>query len=138
MSMDEIDSRIIGLLRENARMSFVDMAKELGISEAAVRRRVRRLVESGAIRRFTVELGRKGGASAITLVAVQPGVQIGEIARRVKELQGVEHVYEITGQYDMAIFVTGETIADVNATIDRIRSMEGVTGTNTVIILKED
>lgn len=136
--MDEIDSRIIGLLRENARMSFVDMAKELGISEAAVRRRVRRLVESGAIRRFTVELGRKGGASAITLVAVQPGVQIGEIARRVKELQGVEHVYEITGQYDMAIFVTGETIADVNATIDRIRSMEGVTGTNTVIILKED
>jgi len=138
MSHDEIDSRIIEMLKSDARRPFVDMAKELGISEAAVRRRVRRLVDSHVIRKFTVELGRLGGANAITLVAVKPGAQIREIVERVRELDGVDRIYEITGQYDMAIFVGGDSITEVNSTIDRIRSMDGVTGTNTIIILKED
>ena len=138
MPSDDIDSRIIGILKADARKPFVEIAKELGISEAAVRRRVKKLVESGAIKKFTIELGRLGGASAITLVAVEPGAQIRSIAERVRALDGVDRVYEITGQYDMAIFVGGESITDVNSTIDKIRSMDGVVGTNTVIILKED
>ncbi|MGB9733071.1 MAG: AsnC family transcriptional regulator [Conexivisphaera sp.] len=138
MPSDDIDSKIIGMLKADARKPFVEIAKELGISEAAVRRRVRKLVESGTIKKFTIELGRLGGASAITLVAVEPGAQIRSIAERVRALDGVDRVYEITGQYDMAIFVGGESITDVNSTIDKIRSMDGVVGTNTVIILKED
>ncbi|HEU16213.1 MAG TPA: Lrp/AsnC family transcriptional regulator [Nitrososphaeria archaeon] len=138
MPSDDIDSKIIGMLKADARKPFVEIAKELGISEAAVRRRVRKLVESGTIKKFTIELGRLGGASAITLVAVEPGAQIRSIAERVRALDGVDRVYEITGQYDMAIFVGGESITDVNSTIDKIRSMDGVVSTNTVIILKED
>ncbi|MGC8555876.1 MAG: AsnC family transcriptional regulator [Conexivisphaera sp.] len=138
MPQDELDSKLIGILKADARKPFVEIAKELGVSEAAVRRRVRRLVETGVIRRFTVELGRTGGANAITLVAVEPGAQIKAIAERVKALEGVDRVYEITGQYDMAVFVGGDSITEVNSTIDKIRSMEGVIGTNTIIILKED
>ncbi len=138
MSMDEVDAKIIEILKADARRPFVEIAKEVGASEAAVRRRVRKLVESGVIRKFTIEVGRPGGASAITLVALEPGAQIKSIAERVKSLEGVNHVYEITGQYDMAVFVEGGSISEVNSTIDKIRSMEGVVGTNTIIILKED
>lgn len=138
MTYDELDRKLLDMLRSDARKSFIEIAKELGVSEATVRRRVKRLVDSGVIRRFTIELGRSGGANAITLVAVEPGAQIQEIAGRIKAIDGVERIYEITGQYDMAIFVHGDGIADVNSTIDRIRSMDGVVGTNTIIILKED
>lgn len=138
MDLDEVDRRLLAMLREDGRRPFVDVAKELGLSEAAVRRRVRKLVESGVIRRFTVELGRRGGASSITLISVQPGAKMEDLARDIKGLPGVERVYEITGQYDLAVFVNGESIAEVNSTIDRIRALPSVVTTNTIIILKED
>jgi DNA-binding Lrp family transcriptional regulator len=52
------------------------------------------------------------------------------------KLGGVEVVYEITGQYDIAAIIAAPAIAEINKCIDDIRKIEGVSDTNTVIILK--
>ena len=48
----------------------------------------------------------------------------------------MEIIYEITGQYDIAVIIVAPTIAEINKYIDEVRKIEGVSDTNTVIILK--
>ena len=57
MFKDKVDERIIGYLKEDSRESFVDIGKKLKLSESAVRRRVKNLVDSKTINKFTIELG---------------------------------------------------------------------------------
>ncbi len=135
-SLDEKDRRILDILKEDARRSFVDIAQAVNLSEPAVRRRIKNLVDTGVIRRFTVETEVGQGASAITLISVNPAIPTAEISGKLLKMEGVDVVYEITGQYDIAVIVSGSSIASINKSIDDIRRLEGVGNTNTVIILK--
>ena len=70
MAHDKIDDKIIEFLRNDARESFVEIGKKLKLSESAVRRRVKNLVDNGVIERFTVEMGEANTTSAIVLISV--------------------------------------------------------------------
>ncbi len=134
---DETDRRIIRALRENARESFVDMGKRMGLSESAIRRRVRNLVDGKAITRFTVEMGDADQTSAIVLASVDSATDTSSISSKLTDLEEVQVVYEITGQYDIATIISAQSMADINRAIDTLRKIRGVTDTNTVIILKK-
>lgn len=133
--MDEIDQKIIEILKKDSRTPYVKIAQEVGLSEAAVRRRVQNLIQSGVIRRFTIEV-ESGGANAITLLTISSAVPTQRVAEKLKELENVEVVYEITGQFDIAVFISASNIAEINRCIDEIRKVEGVMMTNTVIVLR--
>jgi len=135
-NIDATDERIIRILQEDSRKAFVDIANEIGLSESAVRRRVKNLVESGIIKRFTIELGASDKTSAITLISVSSTADTSAVSSRLMKLPGIEVVYEITGQYDIATIIAAPAIAEINKSIDDIRKIEGVSDTNTVIILK--
>jgi DNA-binding Lrp family transcriptional regulator len=135
-STDEIDERIIRILQEDSRRAFVDIANEIGLSESAVRRRVKNLVDKAIIKRFTIELGVSDKTSAITLISVASTADTSAVSNRLMELNGVKVVYEITGQYDIAAIIAAPAIVDINRCIDDIRKIEGVSDTDTVIILK--
>lgn len=134
--VDDVDRRIIELLRENSRMRFVEIAERIGISEASVRRRIKALVDSGVIRRFTVEAELEHGLQAVVFVATDPSRVTGAVAEEALRLDGVEAVYEVTGEYDVAIVVRVPSVSKLNSCIDDIRRIEGVVKTNTVIILR--
>ncbi|RNJ75658.1 MAG: Lrp/AsnC family transcriptional regulator [Nitrosopumilus sp. B06] len=134
---DTVDKKIIGFLRENSRESFVDIGKRLNLSESAVRRRVKNMTSSGAIRRFTVELGDENTTSAIVFVSVDSATDTAKISQKLTKLEGVRTVYEITGQYDITTVITADTITAINRSIDALRKIPGVVDTNTVIILKK-
>ncbi|MBI4257931.1 MAG: Lrp/AsnC family transcriptional regulator [Thaumarchaeota archaeon] len=136
MALDRIDQKIINILKDDARKPFVEIAAAVGLSEGAVRRRVSNLLRSGTIKRFTIEEGQDKGASAITLISVNPATPTSGVAERLKRLRGVDIVYEITGEYDIAAIVSAATIADANKCIDDVRKVDGVATTNTVIILR--
>ena len=74
--------------------------------------------------------------SAITLISVASTADTSAVSGRLMKLGGVEVVYEITGQYDIAAIIAAPAIAEINKCIDDIRKIEGVSDTNTVIILK--
>ena len=135
-SLDKIDEKIINILKVDARKAFVEIAQEVGLSESAVRRRVKNLADNGTIKKFTIELGVSNKTSAITLISVSPSTDTSNVSERLKSLKGVDIVYEITGQYDIVAIVSAPTIAEINKCIDDVRRINGVDDTNTVIILR--
>jgi DNA-binding Lrp family transcriptional regulator len=106
------------------------------LSESAVRRRVKHLIDSGIIKRFTIELESSNKTSAIALISVTSTADTSMVSSNLMKLSGVDVIYEITGQYDIAAIIVAPTIAEINNYIDDVRKIEGVSDTNTVIILK--
>jgi len=136
MFNDKIDEKIIDFLRNDSRESFVDIGKKLKLSESAVRRRVRNMVDSGTIKKFTVEIGDKNTTSAIVLISVDSTIDTSKVSVKLTKLEGVKTVYEITGQYDITVIISAPNIAEINNSIDALRKIPGVIDTNTVIILR--
>jgi DNA-binding Lrp family transcriptional regulator len=137
MHNDNIDQKIIEYLKENSRESFVDIGKKLKLSESAVRRRVKNLVGSGTIKKFTLEMGEENATSAIVLVSVDSATDTSKVSLKLAKLNGVKTVYEITGQYDITTIISAQNISDINNSIDALRKITGVVDTNTVIILRK-
>ncbi len=137
MYRDKVDEKIIEYLKENSRETFVDIGKKLKLSESAVRRRVKNLLGSGTIKKFTLELGEENATSAIVLVSVDSATDTSKVSIKLTKLEGVKTVYEITGQYDITVIISAATIAEINNSIDALRKIPGVVDTNTVIILKK-
>ena len=137
MYKDNVDEKIIVYLKENSRESFVDIGKKLKLSESAVRRRVKNLLGSGVIKKFTLELGEENATSAIVLVSVDSATDTSKVSLKLTKLEGVKTVYEITGQYDITTIISASTITEINSSIDALRKIPGVVDTNTVIILKK-
>jgi DNA-binding Lrp family transcriptional regulator len=135
-NVDETDEKIIRILQADSRKAFVEIANEIGLSESAVRRRVKNLLDRMIIKRFTIELGASDKTSAITLISVASTADTSAVSNQLMNLNGVKVVYEITGQYDIAAIIAAPAITDINKCIDDIRKIEGVSDTDTVIILK--
>ncbi len=137
MSKDnEFDQRILEILRLDSRKSFVEIGKELGLSESAIRRRIKNLIDDGSISRFTIEENSGKKTSAITLLSVGPTTDTNSVASKLQSIGGVKVIYEITGQYDIAVILSSNSINEINSSIDDIRRIEGVSDTDTVIILR--
>ena len=134
--MDELNQKIMEILKKDSRTSFVDIGKAIGLSEAAVRRRVQNLIEKNTISKFTIEVSEQQGASAITLITTDPHILTQKMTEQLRNMKGVDTVYEITGQYDIAVILSGPSIAEINACIDDVRRINGVANTNTLIILR--
>jgi DNA-binding Lrp family transcriptional regulator len=134
--LDSIDEKIISILKINSRQPFVEIAKEIGLSESAIRRRVKNLMDTKIIKRFTVELDNKNRTSAITLISVTSTSDTSTVSTALMSLNGVEVIYEITGQYDIAAIISSSSVAEINRCIDDVRRIEGVSDTNTVIVLR--
>ena len=135
-NLDPNDEKIIQILQMDSRKAFVEIANEIGLSESAIRRRVKNLVDNGIIKRFTIEIGVSGKTSAITFISVSSAADTSAISAELMKLNGVEVVYEITGQYDIAAIIAAPSVAEINKCVDYVRKIEGVSDTNTVIILK--
>ncbi len=137
MSKDnEFDQRILEILRLDSRKSFVEIGKDLGLSESAIRRRIKNLIDDGSISRFTIEENSENKTSAITLLSVGSTTDTNSVASKLQNIAGVKVIYEITGQYDIAVILSSNSINEINSTIDDIRRIEGVSDTDTVIILR--
>ena len=134
--VDEIDERIMRLLEENSRMTYVEIGRTVGLSEGAVRNRVQALVSGGVIKRFTIEKSSTHGVRALTMIAVNPGTPTYEVSKMVNQLAGVEKIYEVTGEYDIVMVSSGGNIEGINKVIEDIRKIEGVEKTNTIIVLR--
>jgi DNA-binding Lrp family transcriptional regulator len=134
--LDSIDEKIIRLLQIDSRKPFVEIAKQIGLSESAVRRRVKNLLENNTIKRFTLELNSRNRTSAITLISVSSTADTSIVSAALMNLKGVVVIYEITGQYDIAAVISASSVIEINRSIDDVRRIDGVSDTNTVIVLK--
>jgi DNA-binding Lrp family transcriptional regulator len=134
--MDSVDREIINILKNDARAGYIDIAKKIGLSEGAVRKRVKALNDTGIIRKFTIKVGVAEGAEAIALLSISPSLPTQEISKKIHEIPNVETTYEVTGEYDIVAVIGGMNVVEVNECIEKIRRVEGITKTNTMIVLR--
>jgi Lrp/AsnC family transcriptional regulator of lysine biosynthesis len=121
----------------NSRASYTEIARIVGLSETAVRKRLGKLVSRGIIKRFTIEYALEGEIQALVLVKTQMPPKTPEISSRIRVIDGVEFIYEVTGEYDIVVLVRGSSINEINSYIDKIRSIPGVASTYTMIVLRK-
>ena len=133
---DQYDEKILQILQEDSRKSFVEIAEAIGLSESAVRRRIKNLIDNKIIKRFTIEVNNNEKTSAITLISVASTSDTSTVTDKLLKLRGIDVIYEITGQYDIAVIISAPTVSEINSYIDDVRKINGVSDTNTVIILK--
>lgn len=94
------------------------------------------MIKNQVIKRFTVDVDTGQGASALALLSIGPNMPVPRVARELKTVRGVDVVHEITGQYDICVLIHAPNIGEINRSVDDIRGVEGVSTTNTVIILR--
>ena len=131
MKLDAVDERILETLKADSRTSNVSIAKSLGISEGAVRWRIKKMVENGIIRRFTAEIS--GGATTFAVLMIKAR---GETKRMMAAIAGLKihrDAYEISGEYDCCIILEGSSMEDIDQRIDQIRKVKEVADTRTFI-----
>jgi DNA-binding Lrp family transcriptional regulator len=134
--MDETDRKILRILKDDGRAGYGEIGTRIGLSEGAVRKRIKTLTEMGVIRKFTVKIGIAEGAEAVTLLATNPSCPTQEVSSKIREIPGVETLYEVTGEYDIVAVISGMSVAEVNECIEKIRRVEGIMKTNTMIVLR--
>lgn len=134
--MDEIDAKILNLLKTDSRLPFTEIAQVMGLSEGTIRRRIHNLVNTQVITGFTIKTkGLK--PRALVLVTILPSTPTSQVAERVSKVEGVETVYEVAGQMDIVLTISRKDIGSINQGIDEIRGFEGVQQTNTLFVLRE-
>jgi len=136
--LDDVDLRILRMLQEDARTPFSRVAKEVGVSEATVHMRVKKLKELGVLRGFQalVDPSSVGkGLTAITLIKADP-MKYAEILERLKSIPDVYEVYDVTGEYDAVVKLRSGSREELASLIDDIGKIPGVSATLTMIVLK--
>jgi DNA-binding Lrp family transcriptional regulator len=134
--VDDLDREIIRILKKDGRAGYISIGKKVGLSEGAVRKRIRNLTENGIIRSFTVMVSIAEGAEAIAFLSVNPSLPTQEVSKRIHEISNVETVYEVTGEYDIVAVIGGMNVVEVNECVEKIRRVEGIMKTNTMIVLR--
>jgi DNA-binding Lrp family transcriptional regulator len=135
-SIDDLDWKILAHLKKDARIPYVTIANDLNVSEGMIRQRVKKLVEHGIIQRFTV-VTASHGLKAIIEVSVEVNVHTTDIANTIRQLDGVESVFEVSGNRDIVTIVDVDNSLKLNDVIENIRSMKNVSNTETKLVLKE-
>lgn len=131
--MDEKDEKILDILEENGRASYIEIADEVGVSEGTVRNRIEKLENEGIIEGFTVERSDRD-SSAVVMTELETGIEIDDV---VSSFPGGIQVLEVTGKYDLILRIEGGSNEEINSVLDEIRSIEGVKDTETYMVLKE-
>ncbi|OFV67857.1 hypothetical protein DRN98_02490 [Methanosarcinales archaeon] len=139
MKLDELDRKILMAMQQNGRLSFRKIATQIGTTTATVSERVRRLEESGVLKGYTVVLDHTilGVNTMISLVEVGSEYDPRDVALRIKELDGVCCIYQVTGDVDLIVkskcFGQGEECATY---LGKLNQIEGVTRVKSHMVLR--
>jgi len=142
-NLDDIDRKIIGMLVEDSRKSFREIAKSLGIAVGTAYNRIKKLEELDIIKAYTVLVDQKKigyGLTAMILIQAE-GQYLEELEKEAAILDAVTCVYDITGDFDIAIIARFKNSDDLNAFIKSMLKNAHVrkTVTNVVLnVIKED
>jgi Lrp/AsnC family transcriptional regulator for asnA, asnC and gidA len=138
--LDEIDTRILEMLEEDARRSFTEMAEKLKVSESAVRKRVAALQKEGVIRKFTIRIDHaKLGLNTVAILGVNvDSAKMLGIAQKLCDFKEIKCVATSSGDHMIMLEVWTRSGQDLNRLIaERIRRMEGVKEVCPALILEK-
>lgn len=135
--LDDIDRRLLALLRDNARLPVSSLAASLGLSRTTVRLRMERLEASGTITGYGIRLGVPEEADrvrAIAMIEVE-GRVTDRVARALAGLPQVRALYSTNGRWDLVAEIESASLPEFDEVLRAIRLIEGVSLTETNLLL---
>ncbi|QBF31653.1 Lrp/AsnC family transcriptional regulator [Thalassococcus sp. S3] len=135
--MDKTDERLVGALRQNARASLSELAIQLQMSRTTVRARIERLVKRGDILGFTVVMKEDvltDPVRGLMMIGIE-GRGTDRILRQLHGLTDVRAVHSTNGRWDLIVELGTETLEALDKVLNRIRQMDGVTTSETSLLL---
>lgn len=139
IKLDEMDRGILKRLQDDARIAFRKIAEELGLSESTVFVRVKKLQEKGVIKRFTTTVSPElvgKGLTAFILIKVNPQ-KYPVVLKTLKKNNDIYEIFDVTGNYYTIAKVRLGSREDLAKIIDEIGLIEGITSTETAIVLRK-
>jgi Lrp/AsnC family transcriptional regulator for asnA, asnC and gidA len=137
--LDEIDSNILKLLKQNSRMSYLEMSRRMNISDATVQFRIKRLKEHGIIKNFTITVDPLSiGYVVAAIMLVQIDADKHDAAKNaLSMIPEIPEIYSVLGEYDLFIKVYARSLEELNELInDKIRSIEGIEDLLEIVIVE--
>ncbi|MEM5494335.1 Lrp/AsnC family transcriptional regulator [Hoeflea sp. AS16] len=135
--LDDIDIRLIAALKRDGRASISELAAKLKLARATVRSRIERLMASGEIAGFTA-LTRADVSAAPVRALTMIGIEGRGTERIMAQLQGmpaVQAVHSTNGRWDLIAELATDTLQELDDTLVRIRRFEGITSSETNLLL---
>ncbi|BDI22022.1 Lrp/AsnC family transcriptional regulator [Herbiconiux sp. L3-i23] len=137
VTLDAVSKSIIEQLQSDGRRSYAEIGKAVGLSEAAVRQRVQKLTESGVMQIVAVTDPMQLGFYRQAMVGIRVSGDTRVIADQIAALSEVDYVVLTAGNFDILAEVVCENDDDLITLLNsRIRTLEGVTSTETFVYLK--
>ena len=135
--MDDLDHRLLALLRTDARRPVASLAAELAVSRATIRARIDRLLQSGVIGGFTITVrdpSQRNHVRAVMLIAVE-GRGVDKVMWRLSGFPEVRRLHTTNGRWDLIAEVVTDTLSAFDVLLNRIRQVDGIASTETNILL---
>jgi Lrp/AsnC family transcriptional regulator for asnA, asnC and gidA len=135
MKLDDVNKRIIESLQRDGRRSFTAIARDLGISETAVRGRVQKLTEAGVIEVVAVTNPLMVGFDVMAMIGVQATSDLQDIADEVSTWDETSYVVVLSGSFDLLVEVVCADNRHLIELVQRLRNVEGIKSTETFMYL---
>ncbi len=136
-TLDALDHHLIALLKVNARLPVVRLAKALGCSRSTVQLRLKALEDGGVITGYTVGVAKPSATAtirAMVLISIESKNEP-EVVRALAKRHEITKLYSVSGRYDLCALLSTESTHELDAVIDRMRAIKGVIDTFSTILL---
>jgi DNA-binding Lrp family transcriptional regulator len=135
--LDQLDRKLVALLREDGRAPIARLAAELKVSRATVDMRLRRLLQRGVLLGFSARVRDSHGdgvVRAMMLIEVA-GRSQAQVIRSLRGLPEVHAIHTTNGRWDLVAEIVAPSLADFDRTLEQIRDVSGVAGSQTSLLL---
>jgi Lrp/AsnC family transcriptional regulator for asnA, asnC and gidA len=137
VQLDEVSKAIVEQLQDDGRRSYAEIGKAVGLSEAAVRQRVQKLTDSGAMQVVAVTDPMQLGFFRQAMIGVRVAGDTTVVAEALGALSAVDYVVLTAGSFDILAEVVCENDDDLIDLLNKqIRAIEGVQSTETFVYLR--
>jgi Lrp/AsnC family leucine-responsive transcriptional regulator len=140
--LDAKDQKILEELLEDGRRSVVEISRDLGIPRPTVQERLRKLIDSGVVKKFVAvpdysKIGKQVTALVFVSFRNVENMSQRSLAEQISKIPGVYEVTVISGEWDMVLKVRGGSVEEIGAlVVDRLRMMKGIEKTETCVVFQ--
>jgi DNA-binding Lrp family transcriptional regulator len=137
LKMDALDHQLIDLLKINARLPLATLAKSLKCARSTAQLRMKALEDTGMITGYTVSVASTRASNAIramVLMSIDTQTEA-EVIRSLSKRHEITKLYTVSGRYDLCALLVTDSTQELDAVIDKIRTIKGVRDTFSTIFL---
>ena len=135
--LDDLDHRLIEMLKVNARLPLVKLAQALGCARSTAQLRLKALEDAGIITGYTVSLAandRSRVIQAMVLIAIESKSEP-QVVKALSQRHEIDKLYSVSGKYDLCAMVSTDSTHELDNLLDRMREVKGVQETFSTLLL---